>query len=403
MKIGSEGKLCYSTFMPKSAQRLKSLPPYFFAVQGQRIQTMRSQGLDVISLDIGSPDLPPPPAVVDALDNAARSPNNHGYAGYRGIPTFRRAVAHYYQKRFDVVLDPDNEVLPLIGSKEGIVNLALAYLDQGDIALVPDVGYPSYSMGARLAGAEVCWLPVSEETSYLPLLADIPDEVSSRAKLLWVNYPNNPTGATADQEFYMQVVDYCHQRDILLASDNPYVDVTYDGYVASSVLQVDRAKACTVEFMSFSKTYNMGGWRLGAAVGNAEALKSLLQIKSNMDSGHFVPIYEAGIAAIECTSDDWIVARNHVYQNRRDRILEVLPAIGLSAQKPKGSLYIWARVLDGNGQTYVREALAQALVALASGDAYGPGGDHYVRISLGVPDDKLDIALSRLKRWYANR
>lgn len=388
--------------MPKPAERLNKLPPYIFAVLGQRIQSMLASGLDVISLDIGSPDLPPPQAVIDTLAESANKPGNHGYSGYRGIPAFREAVSRYYERRFGVSLDPEREVLPLLGSKEGIVNLCLGYLDRGDLALVPDVGYPSYSMGARLAGADIHWMHTNEN-DYLPDLEHIPSEVKTRSKLLWVNYPNNPTGAIAPVTFYEAAIELCHKNDVLLASDNPYVDVTYDGYIAPSVLQVNGAKTCTVEFMSFSKTYNMGGWRLGAAVGNAEALKVLLQVKSNVDSGHFRSIYDAGIVALNETPQEWIEQRNCVYQGRRDRIMNILPSIGLEAQTPKGSLYIWAKVQDGNGETYVEQALQNAHVAFAPGIAYGPGGDQYVRISLGVPDDRLEIAIERLQNWYKVR
>jgi LL-diaminopimelate aminotransferase len=389
--------------VPAQAERLNRLPPYIFAVLDQRLQEMLSKGLDVIRLDIGSPDMPPPNVVIEELTHSAWNPNHHGYSGYRGIPAFRQAVARYYQSRFGVALDPEREVLPLIGSKEGIVNLCLAYLDGGDVALVPDVGYPSYSMGARLAGANIHWLPICEENNFLPDVRSVPADVAQQAKLVWVNYPNNPTGATADGDFYQMMVDFCRAYDILLASDNPYVDVVFDGYRAGSALQASEAQSCTVEFMSFSKTYNMGGWRLGAAVGNADALKKLLHVKSNMDSGHFRPIYEAGIAALEQTSQEWLDERNRIYQSRRDRLLAVLPEIGLSAQKPKGSLYVWARVKGGDSQAYVEEALTRAYVSIAPGAAYGPGGTEYVRLSVGVPDDRFDLALDRLKSWYASR
>jgi LL-diaminopimelate aminotransferase len=389
--------------MPKSAERLNNLPSYIFAVLGQRIQEMAAQGLDVISLDIGSPDLPPPQPVIDALKQSAQKPNNHGYSGYRGIPAFRQAVARYYQRRFGVVLDPEREVLPLIGSKEGIVNLSLAYLDRGDYALVPSVGYPSYSMGARLAGGDVHWLNFDNTTDYHPNVGDIPEAVLQKSKLLWINFPNNPTGATADISVYDRLVKFCRQHDILLVSDNPYVDVTYDGYKAPSLLQSADAMQCSVEFMSCSKTYNMGGWRLGAAVGNANVIKTLLQVKSNVDSGHFRPIYDAGTIALDETPQSWIDERNSVYQTRRDRIMEILPSIGLEALVPKGSLYIWARVLDGNGDSYVDKALQGALVAFAPGSAYGPGGNDFVRISLGISDDRLTSALERLTRWYSSQ
>jgi LL-diaminopimelate aminotransferase len=347
--------------------------------------------------------MPPPNVVVEELAHSAWNPNNHGYSGYRGIASFRQAMARYYQSRFGVSVDPEREVLPLIGSKEGIVNLCIAYLDPGDIALVPDVGYPSYAMGARLAGAEIHWLPIEEDGDFLPDIRLIPPDVARRAKLLWVNYPNNPTGATAEADFYQQAVDFCCTNDILLVSDNPYVDVVFDGYRAGSALQVQDAKDCIIELISFSKTYNMGGWRLGAAVGNAEALKRLLHVKSNMDSGHFKPVYEAGIAALEQTPQEWLDERNRIYQSRRDRLLAALPEMGLTAHKPKGSIYVWARVLEGDGGVYAEEVLANAHVSIAPGAAYGPGGTQYVRFSLGVPDDRFDLALDRLKSWYASR
>lgn len=389
--------------MPTQAERLNRLPPYIFAVLDQRLQEMVKNGLDVIRLDIGSPDMPPPNVVIEELAHSAWNPNNHGYSGYRGIATFRQAVARYYQSRFGVSLDPEREVLPLIGSKEGIINLCLAYLEPGDVALVPDVGYPSYAMGARLAGAAIHWLPIEEAGDFLPNIGSIPPDVARRAKLTWVNYPNNPTGATAEADFYQQMVDYCCDNDILLVSDNPYVDVVFDGYHAGSALQAQGAKDCTIELMSFSKTYNMGGWRLGAAVGNAEALKRLLHVKSNIDSGHFRPVYEAGIAALDQTPQEWLDERNRIYQSRRDRLMEALPEMGLTAHKPKGSIYVWARVQDGDGGAYAEEVLTHAHVSIAPGAAYGPGGTQYVRFSLGVPDDRFDLALERLKSWYAKR
>jgi LL-diaminopimelate aminotransferase len=388
--------------MPQSAERLNNLPPYIFAVLGQRIQAMLSQGIDVISLDIGSPDLPPPQPVIDTLTQSAQNANNHGYSGYRGSPAFRQAVSRYYGRRFNVDIDAEHEVLPLIGSKEGIINLCFAYLDRGDVALVPNISYPSYSIGARLAGADVCWLSVNAGDNYQIDISSLSNFIH-KAKLLWVNYPNNPTGASAPMDLYRNLVDFCKAHDILLVSDNPYVDVTYDGYVAPSVLQVPGAKECAIEFMSCSKTYNMGGWRLGAAIGNAIALKKLLQVKSNVDSGHFRPIYDAGTVALDETPQEWIEERNHVYQLRRDLILSALPSIGLEAQKTQGSLYIWAKVLQGNGASYVEEALQEASVALAPGAAYGPGGDQYVRISLGVPDNRLQIALDRLQQWHSSQ
>ncbi|MCC6613362.1 MAG: aminotransferase class I/II-fold pyridoxal phosphate-dependent enzyme [Anaerolineae bacterium] len=388
--------------MPTPAARLNQLPAYPFAVLGQRIAEMGKQGIDVIRLDVGSPDMPPPPAVIDALSENAHRDDVHGYAGYKGTPGFRGAVANYYKRRFGVELHPDREVLPLLGSKEGIVNLALAYLDRGDVALVPSLGYPSYAMGTLMGSAEVYWLPVSAANGYKPDFDTIPADIRRRAKLLWLNYPNNPTGATVEVDFYQRAVDFCAQHDILLASDNPYVDVTFDRYVAPSALQADGARTCTVEFMSMSKSHNMAGWRIGAAVGNGEAISTLLQVKSNFDSGHFRAVYDAAAVALETTPQSWIDDRNEIYRQRRDRIMAALPDIGLEAECPLGSMYIWGRALDGQGgANYCTRALDGAHVSLAPGNIYGPDGDDYVRISIGMDDARIDEALVRLKAWWA--
>ncbi len=388
--------------LPKRAYRLEKLPPYGFAIIGQRIQEMTAAGKDVIRLDIGSPDMPPPEPVIEALARSAHEPSHHGYSSYRGDPTFRKAIAAYYQRRFGVDLDSYNEVLPLIGSKEGIVNLSLAYLDRGDIALMPDIHYPAYSMGAYLAGGGILELPVTQENGYLIDFDHIEGDLSA-AKLLWINYPNNPTGAVADLDFYQKAVDFCRAHNLLLCSDNPYCEVVYDDYVAPSVLQVPGAKEVAVEFMSLSKTYNLAGWRLGACVGNREAIDNLLTIKSNIDSGHWRAIYDAGTCALNETPDSWIKQRNARYQERRDRIVEVLPKIGLEPFDSSASLYVWARVRDGNDEQYADDALTQALVALTPGGMYGNGGRGYIRFSLGVTDKRLGEALNRLVEWYKVR
>lgn len=390
--------------MTSPAQRLTALPAYPLAILGQRVREMILAGIDVINLDVGSPDLPPPEHVITRLAHSAADPHKHGYAGYKGTPDFRRAVAAYYERRFGVTVNPETQVLPLLGSKEGIVNLSLAYIDHGDIALVPDIGYPSYSMGARLAGGDVFWIPVSQAADLLPSADMIPTEYVRKSKLLWVNYPANPTGAVVDLAFYERMIAFCREHDILLASDNPYCDVTYDGHVACSALQVDGALDHAVEFISFSKTYNMAGWRLGAAVGSRAAISTLLQVKSNVDSGHFYPIYDAGVAAIEDTPQAWIDARNAAYQHRRDRIISALTRIGLQGEAPKGAMYVWGRVQPRgsvtDGDSYAQQALTGAHVSLAPGSIYGPGGTAFVRISLSVADARLDEALDRLTGWW---
>jgi LL-diaminopimelate aminotransferase len=388
--------------MPPRSDRLNNLPPYVFSVIGDRLRELQAEGINVIRLDIGNPDMPPPAEVLDELATSAANPANHGYTGYRGDAGFRRAIADFYQERFDVSVHPDKEVLPLIGSKEGIVNLSLAYLGENDIALVPDVGYPSYSMGARLAGGEVHWIPMRAANGFLPDLTEVPSNILERARLLWVNYPNNPTGVVVDRSFYERLATFCVEKDILLVSDNAYIDVTYDDHLAPSALQTAAGRSHTVELFSFSKSYNMAGWRLGAAVGSEEAISDLLRVKSNIDSGHFKAVYDAGTKALSIPQT-WIKARNAVYQQRRDRIMAALPRIGLSASVPGGALYVWAGVESGDMSQYVEDALTQAHVSIAPGLAYGPGGEQHVRISLGVPDDQLEIALERLESWYAKR
>lgn len=389
--------------MPTPAARLSNLPAYPFATLNQRVRELNAAGHDVINIDIGNPDMPPADFVVETLKRSASAPTHHGYSGYKGTAEFRNAVARYYDKRFGVKLNPETQVLPLLGSKEGIVNLTLAYLDRGDTALIPEIGYPAYSLGTLLAGAEICYFPTPESNGFRPDLSALENALPERSKLLWVNYPNNPTGAVCDSSYYRTLVDFCARHDILLASDNPYVEVTYDGFRAGSVMQQSGAVDTAVEFVSFSKTYNMAGWRIGAAVGSEQALKNLLTVKSNMDSGHFQAVYDAGIAAIDNTTQEWIDERNAVYQRRRDMILNMLPEVGLQAEKPLGSLYLWAKPVDGDGAWYAEAALTEAYVSLAPGAIYGPGGKPYVRMSVAVVDDKLEEALARLKVWYAAR
>lgn len=387
--------------MVTASDRLSTLPPYPFAILNERIRQMRKEGIDVISLDIGSPDMPPMPNVIAKLTESVANPRKHGYSGYSGTPEFRDAIARYYVNRFGITLQSNSEVLPVIGSKEGIVNLSLALLDKGDIALVPDIGYPSYAMGAYLAGAEVHWLPMRQENNFLPDYRNIPANVLSRAKLLWVNYPNNPTGYVANIDFYREILDFCRQHNIVLASDNPYCDVTFDGYRAPSALQASDSLDNLVEFVSHSKTYNMAGWRLGAAVGSASILKMLLQVKSNVDSGHFIPIYDAGIVAIDETPDKWLEERNAVYAHRRDMIFDALKEIGLTAIQSKATLYMWAKPIKLDANTYVERALTEAHVSMAPGLTYGPGGKDYLRMSLSIADDRLQTALERLKKWHS--
>jgi LL-diaminopimelate aminotransferase len=387
--------------MMKKADRLNNLPPYPFsrwAGEVARVQArLRARGTEVIRLDIGNPDLAPPDAVVEALCASAREPTHHGYSGYRGLPALRRAIAAYYDRRFGVELDPDAQVVPLIGSKEGIVNLALAWLDPGDLALVPDPGYAPYTMGAMLAGAEVVTFPLLASRDFLPDLDAVPVSVADRARMMWLNYPNNPTGAVADLGFLTEVVDFARRHEILLCFDAPYCDVTYNDYVAPSILEVPGAVDVAVEFNSLSKTYNMAGWRMGMAVGNPEVLAALAQVKSNVDSGMFHPMQSAAIEAL-ALSPVWMDARNARYRERLAVIVEGVRGVGLDASMPKAALYVWAALPAGaEAETVARRWLEEAGVAVAPGTFFGPAGAGYLRVSATAPIERIREAMARLK------
>lgn len=389
----------------KSAQRLSSIPAYPFARWGRTVNQLVLQGIEVIRLDMGNPDLAPPEEVVQSLCQSARRSDHHGYPGYAGIPSLREAIASYYQRRFQVTLDPDTEVVTLIGSKEGIINLSLACLDAGDVVLVPDPGYAPYTVGANLAGAEVFTFPLLRNHGFLPDLQAIPTDLAAGTTLMWLNYPNNPTGATADLQFFAQAVEMAQRHGFLLCHDAPYADVTYDGYSAPSLLQVPGAAEVAVEFNSLSKTWNMAGWRVGMVVGNAEALRPLAKIKSNMDSGIFRPLQEAAVRALSL-APEWIADRNAVYQERIEILLEGLNAAGMEASPPRATLYIWARIPSrGRGSTdWSSEAFALALlketgVSVAPGSFFGPAGEGYVRISVTAPTAKIREATERLLRF----
>jgi LL-diaminopimelate aminotransferase len=378
---------------------LDKLPPYFFAALGARLKALQAGGMDLIRLDIGSPDGPPPDFVIETLAASAGDPGNHGYSGYLGIPALRQAMVDYYERRFSVQLDVASEIVPLIGSKEGIANLALAWLDPGDLALVPDPGYPTYRMGAYMAGAETFSLPLLAENDFLPDLDAVPAEIARRARLLWLNYPNNPTGAVADLAFFERAVEFCRRSDILLCHDVPYADVGYDGYQAPSVLAVPGAKEVAIEFNSLSKSHNMAGWRVGMAVGNRIAIAALLQVKTNVDSGAFLPVHAAAVAAL--TGDQtWTVARNAVYQQRRDLLHRTLVGdLGLECALPRAGLYLWPRVPAGyTSAQFVEKLLMEAGVSLTSGAEFGVHGEGYVRISVGQTTPRVVEAAARLQR-----
>jgi len=378
------------------SDRIANMPNYPFARWGERVNAARSRGIDVIRLDIGNPDLPPPNPVIDALCSSARQSSHHGYPGYQGIPALREGIAAYYDRRFGVELNPTTEVVHLLGSKEGIVHLSLAILDPGDLVLVPDPGYPSYTMGAVLAGAQVHRLPLLPERGFLPDLEAIPTDIARRAKMLWLNYPNNPTSAMADLSFFEQAVAFARKNDILICHDAPYCEVTYDGYTAPSILQVPGASEVTVEFNSLSKTYNMAGWRVGMAVGNSDVLTSLFRVKSNVDSGQFLPVQEAAVRALE-TPQEWIEERNGIYQTRRKIALAGLAALGWDVVASPATLYLWAQIPAGqDSEGLATKLLNEAGVSVAPGSFFGDAGEGYVRISLTTPEERIAEAMERL-------
>ncbi len=381
------------------ASRVEKIPPYLFVEISRKIARKRQEGIDVISFGIGDPDLETPAPVVDVLRATSGDLPNHRYPESDGLPEFRKATADWYQRRFGISLDPDSEVISLIGAKEGIGHAALCFIEAGDIALVPDPGYPVYSVGTWFAGGDCHWLPLEEENGWLPDLDAIPEDVAGRAKVIWLNYPNNPTGAVADLGYFNRVVEFAKTYDIAVLHDACYTDVTFDGYRHPSFLQAEGAMDVGMEFHSLSKTYNMTGWRLGMAVGNADMINALLIVKSNLDSGVPQAIQYMGIEALN-TTDDWIDERNAVYQRRRDRVLEVLSEIGLEFDPPKASLYVWARVPDGfSSGDFAEQLLDQCDIVVTPGAGYGSYGEGYIRFSLTIPDDQLEEGLNRLASW----
>jgi LL-diaminopimelate aminotransferase len=378
------------------ADRIEKLPPYLFAQISKKVAAKKAQGIDVVSFGIGDPDLPTPPHIIDALCVAAREPANHRYPETEGLPDFRRAVAGWYERRFGVTLDPDKEVLSLIGSKEGIGHIALCFIDPGDVALVPDPAYPVYEIGTMFAAGETYKLPLTEANGFLPDLDAVPLDVASRAKLLWLNYPNNPTGAVADIGFFERAVHFAMRHDIAICHDGPYSEVTYDEYVPPSFLQAKGAMDVGIEFHSLSKSYNMTGWRIGMAVGNPRIIDALMRVKSNLDSGAAQAIQRMAIAALEGPQDT-IEEHNAIYQRRRDKVVDALRKLGLQVTPPKASLYVWAKVPVGmTSAQFAERLLDEAAVIVTPGNGYGPHGEGYVRLSLTLPDDRVDEGLRRI-------
>jgi LL-diaminopimelate aminotransferase len=386
----------------KLAKRLDRLPPYLFVGISQKIAEKRSRGEDVISFGIGDPDLPTPSRIVEGLCQAARDPANHHYPESSGLPQLRQAIARWYEKRFGVVLDPDREVLPLIGSKEGVGHMAFCFIDPGDIALVPDPAYPVYSISAMLAGGEPYYMPLKSVNGFLPDLGAIPSAVANRARLMWLNYPNNPTSAVADSTFFQEAVDFARHHSLSICHDAAYTEISFDGYDPPSFLQAPGAKEVGVEFHSLSKTYQMTGWRIGMVVGNATMIDALFRVKSNLDSGIPQAIQCAAIDALDGERGD-IVSFNTTLQRRRDRLIGALNAMGLEAEVPKATFYIWVRVPQGwSSVDFADILLDEADIVVTPGIGYGKEGDGYVRFSLTLPDERLEKGIDRLLLWWRN-
>ncbi len=383
------------------ADRVAQLPPYLFAEISRKIAEKRAQGVDVVSFGIGDPDLPTPQHILQALHTAAEKPVNHRYPESEGLPEYRSAVARWYARRFGVELDPDTEVVSLIGSKEGIGHVALCLVDPGDVALIPDPAYPVYAVGTMFAGGEVYPLPLDEEGGWLPDLDAVPERVLERATVLWLNYPNNPTGAVAPLELFERAVAFARRHELVICHDLAYSDVAYEGYRPPSFLEVPGARDVAVEFSSLSKTYNMTGWRIGAAAGNRGVIDALTRVKSNLDSGVPQAIQEMAIAALS-GPQGCVGEHNAVYRRRRDRIIETLRSLGLRVQAPKASLYVWARVPEGETSIAFAARLLDATgVVVTPGIGYGQQGEGYVRLSVTTPDDRVDEGLRRLTAWHA--
>jgi LL-diaminopimelate aminotransferase len=378
------------------ADRIEKLPPYLFAQISKKVAAKKAEGIDVISFGIGDPDLPTPAHILDALADAARDPANHRYPETEGLPEFRQAVVNWYERRFGVALDAQKEVMSLIGSKEGIGHIALCFIDPGDVALVPDPAYPVYEIGTMFAGGSSHMLPLLEEHGFLPDLDAVPLDVASRAKVLWLNYPNNPTGAVADVAFFERVVHFAKRHDIAVLHDGPYSEVAYDGYRPASFLQAKGAMDVGVEFHSLSKSFNMTGWRIGMACGNPRIVDALMRVKSNLDSGAAQAVQRMAIAALEGPQDA-IADHNAIYQRRRDRVVDALRQLGLRVTPPKASLYVWARVPDGmTSAGFAERLLDEAAVIVTPGNGYGPHGEGYVRLSLTLADERVDEGLRRI-------
>ena len=384
----------------KFSARLDKLAPYPFVEISRIIAKKRAEGVEIVTFGIGDPDIPTPDPIVDRLIQASRTPANHRYPETDGLPEVREAIASWYKDRFGVDdLDPASEVLPLIGAKEGIGHAAFCYLDPGDICLIPDPAYPVYAAGTLFAGGESYVMPLLEENGFLPDLEAIPSDVARDAKVMWLNYPNNPTGAVAERDYYEKAIAFAREYDIGILHDAAYSEVVFDGYKALSFLEIEGAKDVGIEFHSLSKCFNMTGWRFGSAVGNADMVQALFTIKSNLDSGIPQAIQEMAIEALTGPQDH-IDTNNAIYQVRRDKVMDALIRLGLGVVPPKAALYVWAKVPAGyTSESFTARLLDDLALVVTPGSSYGENGEGYIRLSLTTPDEMIDKGVNRLNSW----
>ncbi len=380
----------------EKSDRLNSLPPYLFKEIDRQKEEVRKRGVDIIDLGVGDPDMPTPPHIIEALNKAAIDPANHRYPSYSGMGDFNEAVARWYKRRFNVDLDYENEVVTLIGSKEGIAHIPLAFINTGDLALVTSPGYPVYHTGVQFAGGQAYFMDLLKENDFLPDFNTVPEEIADKARMMFINYPNNPTSAVATRAFFQEVVAFAESHNIIVCHDAAYTELAFDGYRPISFLEAEGAKATGVEFHSLSKTYNMTGWRIGFAVGRAEVIQALGQIKSNIDSGAFQAVQIAGIAALE--EDQACVENiNRVYTERRDILVDGLVELGLSVEKPRATFYVWIEVPKGyNSAEFTSHLLSNGGIVVTPGNGFGAAGEGYVRMALTVDKERLKEAVERI-------
>ncbi len=382
----------------KKARRINELPPYLFAEIDRRKRAALARGVNLIDLGIGDPDIPTPSVIVEKLLEGASKPTNHRYPNSSGMEEFRQAVAAWYQNRFNVKLDAAKEVVSLIGSKEGIGNMAVAFVDPGDVVLVASPCYPVYHIGTAFSGGKNYFLPLTKQNHFLPDLEAIPPEVAKQAKLLWINYPNNPTAAVADRDFFLRVIDFANKHNVIVCHDAAYTEMGYDDYRPMSFLEVDGAREVGIEFHSLSKTFNMTGWRIGMAVGNPDLVSGLAQAKSNLDSGIFQAVQEAGIEALKL-GETIVAPSRKIYQERRDILVDGLRAVGLECEKPKATFYVWVSCPKGlSSAEFTAKLLDEAGVVTTPGNGFGDAGEGYVRFTVCIDKERLREVAERIRR-----